>query len=67
MGICDNRPEDLAALDINALTWAKAEDLPGLLHCFEYQTLNAYPPESMLLSFLPAVTPAEVLSLDGMA
>ncbi|MEZ8652990.1 molybdopterin-dependent oxidoreductase [Vibrio splendidus] len=52
-----NRPEGLAALDINALTWAKAEDLPDYYTVLNTNPLNAYPPESMLA---PAVTPADV-------
>ncbi|MCW1890285.1 hypothetical protein OK016_17455 [Vibrio chagasii] len=45
-----NRPEGL--LDINALTWAKAEDLPDYYTVLNTNPLNAYPPESMLAPLL---------------
>lgn len=53
----DKLPAGVSALDISALTWTKAEDLPSYFKVLNTNPLNAYPPEHMLA---PAVTPADV-------
>jgi DMSO/TMAO reductase YedYZ molybdopterin-dependent catalytic subunit len=50
-------PAEMVPLDISALTWSKAEDLPSYFKILNTHPLNAHPPEHMLA---PAVTPAEV-------
>ncbi|MCL1039166.1 sulfite oxidase [Shewanella submarina] len=52
-----NRPEGVAPLDVSALTWKSAADLPSYFNILNTNPVNAQPPEHMLD---PVTTPADV-------
>ncbi|CAM3423705.1 sulfite oxidase [Parendozoicomonas haliclonae] len=52
-----NKPKELEALDISALTWKSVEELPNHIQVLGSQPINAQPAEHLLD---PLVTPAEI-------
>lgn len=51
------RPKELAPLNISALNWTNVDNLPKYFHVLNSNPLNAFPPEHLLD---PANTPADV-------